>query len=68
MPRYIACLTFDLDAILERLICGLIERGAVFTTMEQAAREYQTPAKGGSLGDLVRLTEHARQALPSSPS
>ena len=27
--------------MLERLICGLIERGAVFTTMEEAAKEYQ---------------------------
>jgi peptidoglycan/xylan/chitin deacetylase (PgdA/CDA1 family) len=27
--------------MLERLIHGLMERGAVFTTMEQAAREYQ---------------------------
>ena len=27
--------------MLERLICGLIERGAVFTTMEAAAKEYQ---------------------------
>jgi hypothetical protein len=26
--------------MLERLICGLSERGAVFTTMEEAAREY----------------------------
>jgi hypothetical protein len=71
MPRHIACLTFDFDAMsgmiawgltsptpisrgefgaigrghrmmmLERLVCGLIERGAVFTTMEEAAREYQ---------------------------
>jgi hypothetical protein len=27
--------------MLERLICGLTERGAVFATMEAAAGEYQ---------------------------
>jgi peptidoglycan-N-acetylglucosamine deacetylase len=32
--------------MLERLICGLIERGAVFATMEAAAREYQGRRKG----------------------
>ncbi len=37
MPRHIACLTFDFDAMSGMIV----ECGAVSTTMEAAAREYQ---------------------------
>ena len=79
MPRHIACLTFDFDAMsgmianeltsptpisrsefgvigrghrmmmLERLIQALTERGAMFATMEEAAREYQGRRAGASM-------------------